>query len=674
MKQDDDKTAKDSTEKDSTEKDSVNNDSINKLSATDNITDKKVIHNVFIDTLDTPIATPLSRPSIDASLSKPQSDNEVQANHSQNDDVQSKAGLNRRRFMKGFGSIGMTAVGAASLGLAGCGSDDDNFVIDEGENVSFDHGIASGDPLSNRVMLWTRVTPKKAGSQQFTVKWAIARDEQMKNTVKQGQVNASAVKDYTVKVDVDSLQPNTVYYYQFTVGKNTSRVGRTKTLPVGQVNQVKMAVFSCANYPAGFFHVYADAAKRNDLDVFLHLGDYIYEYGRTVTNAQGNAVPAYASANAAAINREVLPEQEVFTINSYRTRYAQYKTDPDLQNLHAALPMIAVWDDHELANDTYEEGADNHQPATEGNWDDRKLAAVTAYHEWMPIRTSDSQSKIYRSFEFGDLISLNMLDTRVIGRDKQLNYVDFIKPNSILGFSIDATAFRSATNDPNRELLGLTQSNWLVSQMQQSSAKWQILGQQILMGRMDIPAPVILNLADPRLGLDINAYLTLVNKAQTRPQDLNNVDKANLSQPAIPYNIDAWDGYGSARQRVLTAAKNYNKNLVVLAGDSHNAWANNLITDDGTAVGVEFATSSVSSPGFEEYIPNPSAQVKAVLTQLIPGLQYMNPSDRGYIVVTVTPESCQSEWIFVSDILKQTYSSRVEQTLKVFAGENKLSS
>ena len=642
---------------------------INEESDVNKATTKKIIHNVFIDTLENPLNTSLSRPSIDASLSQ-QSD-DIAKDDAPNS-VRDRASLNRRRFVQGFGTIGITAVGASSLGLVGCGSDDDNFNTEVGEAVSFDHGIASGDPLADRVILWTRVTPQKTGSQQFTVKWFVARDQQMRNIVNQGEITTSAVKDYTVKVDVDRLQPNTVYYYQFTVGNKVSRIGKTKTLPVGQVNQVKMAVFSCANYPAGFFHVYADAAKRSDLDVLIHLGDYIYEYGRTTTDAQGNTVPAYASAKAASIDREVLPEHEAFTLSSYRTRYAQYKTDPDLQDLHAIAPMIAIWDDHELANDTYEDGADNHQPDKEGSWDARKLAAVTAYHEWMPIRTSEAQSKIYRSFEFGDLLSLNMLDTRVIGRDKQLNYVDFIKPDSLLGFSIDTTGFRSATNDPNRELLGLSQSNWLVSQMQQSTAKWQVLGQQILMGRMDIPAPVILNLADPRLGLDINAYLTLVNKFQTRPQDLTNADKANLAQPAIPYNIDAWDGYGSARQRVLTAARNYNKNLVVLAGDSHNAWANNLITDDGVAAGVEFATSSVSSPGFEEYIPNPPAQVKVVLTQLIGGLKYMNPNERGYMAITITPESCQSEWIFVSDILKQTYSSRIEQTLKVLAGENKL--
>ena len=282
-------------------------------------TTKKVIHNVFIDTLESPINTPLSRPSIDPSLSQ-HSDDTLKDDAANS--VQYRAGINRRRFVQGFGTIGITAVGASSLGLVGCGSDDDGFNEDVGDTISFAHGVASGDPLSNRVILWTRVTPQRTGSQKFTVTWIVARDQQMRNIVKKGAVTTSAIKDYTVKVDADGLQPNTVYYYQFAVGKKVSRVGKTKTLPVGQVNQVKIAVFSCANYPAGFFHVYADAAKRSDLDVLIHLGDYIYEYGRTTTDAEGNTVPAYASANAADIDREVLPAQEAFTLSSYRTRYA----------------------------------------------------------------------------------------------------------------------------------------------------------------------------------------------------------------------------------------------------------------------------------------------------------------------------------------------------------------
>jgi len=660
MKQDDRKTAKDNFNKDSTDKEAVDN-SVNKLNAKNQHTKKPVIHNVVMDTSKKSTTSSSSPSSTDTGLSDSQAKNVPQ----------STKRVNRRRFMQGFGSLGVTAVGAASLGLTGCDDDNDFNTVVTGDAISFNHGVASGDPLSDQVILWTRVTPQRAGSQRFDVKWVVAHDQQMRDVIKRGEVTTSAVKDYTVKVDVDGLKPNTTYYYQFAVNDQFSRVGKTKTLPVGQVEQVKMAVFSCANYPAGFFHAYADAAKRNDLDVFIHLGDYIYEYARTTTDATGNTIPAYASQNAAAINREVEPAEEAVELNEYRTRYAQYRTDPDLQALHAAVPMIAVWDDHELANDTYEDGAENHQPATEGSWDKRKMAAITAYHEWMPIR-HEVQSMIYRSFDFGNLLSLHMLDTRVIGRDEQLNYVNFIRQNNTVGAYIDADAFMEASNDSSRELLGVTQNNWLFDQMQQSDAKWQVLGQQVLMGRMEIPASVILNLADPRLGLDINEYLALTQKAQTAPQTLTPKEQELLQQPAIPYNTDAWDGYAGARERVLATAKSLNKNLVVLAGDTHNAWANNLTDKDGEAVGVEFATSSVSSPGFEEYIPNPPAQVKAVLTQLINGLKFINPNERGYMAITVTPESCQSEWIFVSDILKETYSSEVGQKLKVLAGENKI--
>ena len=275
----------------------------------DNSIAERVIHNVFTDGISSGSANNIIEDEIPSS-------------------THNVAGFNRRRFMKVFGSVGVTAVGASSLGLVGCSDDDDDANTNISGAVSFDHGVASGDPLSDKVILWTRVTPQRAGSFQPVVKWVLGRDPQMRDIVKQGEVTTSVVKDYTVKVDINGLQPNTIYYYQFVVGNTVSRIGKTKTLPVGNINQVKMAVFSCANYPAGFFHVYADAAKRNDLDVCVHLGDYIYEYARTITNAQGNTVPAYASANAAAIDREVLPEQEVVSVNEYRARYAQYRSDP----------------------------------------------------------------------------------------------------------------------------------------------------------------------------------------------------------------------------------------------------------------------------------------------------------------------------------------------------------
>ncbi|WP_230658144.1 alkaline phosphatase D family protein [Psychrobacter sp. I-STPA10] len=585
--------------------------------------------------------------------------------------------FNRRRFIKGVGGAAVTGL---SLGMVGCHHDNKHSTqsITSDNVVSFEHGIASGDPLADKVILWTRVTPvikaSEAKPSEIKVQWQIAEDAKMSKVVNQGSVTTTARQDYTVKVDADGLKPATTYYYRFSVGDTQSRIGRTKTLPVTNVEQVKLAVFSCANYPAGYFHVYADAARRDDIDVCVHLGDYIYEYGRNTVNQSGEKVPAYASTNASKLKREVMPETEIVSIQDYRLRHAQYKTDPDLQALHERIPMIAVWDDHELSNDTFKDGAENHQPDVEGKWDTRKLAAVTAYHEWLPTR-NQVPSEIYRRFDFGSLLSLYMLDTRVVGRDKQLDYQKYVTIDVNTGaMGLDAAKFTQAIYDKNRHLLGLKQTNWLVEQLRNSNATWQLLGQQILMARMLMPAPVILNIVNPKAGIDLATYLSIAQKAQINPAQLSATEQAILAQPSIPYNLDAWDGYAAARELVLNAAKSLNKNLVVLSGDTHNAWASNLTTKDGESVGVEFATSSVSSPGFEEYLPNANPQqLQMALIQLVKDLQYCDTHQRGYMLITVTAEQCQSDWIFVSDILKPTYSSEVGKTLYSKVGANAIS-
>ena len=585
---------------------------------------------------------------------------------SQRESTLSPPTVNRRRFIHGLGT------GAAALSLAACGGDDSKWHdgADQGA-VTFTHGVASGDPLSDRVILWTRVVPR-AHQALVKVTWRMATDAAMSTIISQGEATTAAANDHTLKVDVDKLTPNTVYYYQFECQGVKSRIGKTKTLPTGDVTKVKLAVFSCANYPAGYFHAYADAANRDDIDVCVHLGDYIYEYGRTVlvtTDIGLTEETAYASANAAALGREVEPATEITDISSYRRRYAQYRSDPDLQELHASAPMISVWDDHEFCNDAYREGAENHQP-TEGDWEARKLAAMTAYHEWLPTRNSVINN-ITRSFDFGNLLSLHMMDTRIIGRDQPLDYGNYVQADggfNGLGF------FRDLLNQ-DRALLGINQQNWLATQLQQSTATWQVLGQQVLMGKMWIPSPLLLNFNDPAAGVPVTTYFEIVAKQQQAPDTLTDTEKYILAQPAIPYNLDAWDGYSAARDNVLSLAKANNANLIVLAGDTHNAWANDLQDRQGDAVGVEFATSSVSSPGFEEYLADiPPAQFAAALPQLVQGgtLKYTNTSERGYMVITLTPSECQSEWVFVSDILKPTYSAEVGKTLTVKVGDNKI--
>lgn len=576
--------------------------------------------------------------------------------------------INRRRFLQ---STSLATVAGASMMLAGCNNDNDD--NDNTAQVSFLHGVASGDPLADKVILWTRVTPVSSGS-SLDVDWQIASDNTFNTIIHKGTSKTNGGQDYTVKVDATGLQPNTSYFYRFICGGVTSPIGKTKTLPVTNVNQVKLAVVSCSNYPAGYFHAYADIAKRSDVDVLLHLGDYIYEYGRHTIDDQGKTVPAYASSQAAQLNREVIPVEELLTITGYRLRYAQYRTDKDLQAVHAAMPMIAVWDDHEISNDTYKAGAENHQP-NEGDWNQRKMDAMKAYHEWMPTRNS-VMTQIYRSFDFGNLLSLHMLDTRVIARDKQLDYNNFLIKDANGQLTLDGAKFTAAMQDTSRQLLGLPQQNWLAGQLQASKSTWQILGQQVVMGQMFIPAPVLLNFMNPALGVDAITYLTLMQKAQTAPTTLTPQEQSMVQQlqqaPFIPYNLDAWDGYAVAREMVYGIANAMQKNLVVLAGDTHNAWANNLVNVKGEPVGVEFAVQSVTSPGFEEYLATVDPkQLSLGLPMLVKGgtLKWCDTSQRGYMIVTVTPEQCTSDWVFVSDITKPTYSSSVGKTMRIKVGE-----
>ncbi|MEO5934226.1 MAG: alkaline phosphatase D family protein [Duganella sp.] len=544
----------------------------------------------------------------------------------------------RRKFIRNF------SVGAAAISLTACGGDDPSY-----QPVSFAHGVASGDPLPDRVILWTRVTAAP-GADDMDVGWTVAEDSAFAKTVASGTARAGAAGDYTVKVDATGLSANRAYYYRFRCQGVDSPVGRTKTLPTGAVSRARFAVFSCSNYPAGYFNAYGDAAKFDDIDVGLHLGDYIYEY----------AAGGYASQNAASMNRVSQPATEIITLTDYRRRYQQYRTDPDLQAVHARIPFIAVWDDHELSNDTWREGAENHNPATEGLWSARRQMAVQAYHEWMPIRQPDAArpDRIYRSFDFGNLLSLHMLDTRVIGRDKQLAYASYAGADG----SFNSAAFTADVSNPARQLMGAEQTTWLQGQMSKSTATWQILGQQVLMARMMLPAPMVLT------ATGYAAYLALAAKVQAGVA-LSDAEQKQLATPKVPYNLDAWDGYQAARETVLNMARTLNKNLVVLAGDTHNAWASDLADVNGQAVGVEFGVPSVTSPGFEGYFPTAvPAMVAAGMEQLIGPLQYAETASRGFVVLTVTPAETRAEYRYVDTVQSKTYTASIGKTLRMLPG------
>jgi len=540
----------------------------------------------------------------------------------------------RRDFLIKVSSI--SAVLSSGAMLSACGSN-------ESPMVNFDYGVASGDPLSDRVIVWTHAKYQDL-TDAVPLTWQVASDLEFTKILASGSGQSNAETGYTFKADATGLSPNLTYYFRFQSGLHTSPIGKTKTLPIGSVSDVKLAVMSCSNYPAGFFNVYAEVA-RSDADVAIHLGDYIYEYAAT----------GYASEKAASLGRTSVPANEILTLSDYRLRHAQYKSDADSKQLHASKPIIAVWDDHEFANDAYKDGADNHTPATEGSFAARKAVAIQAYHEWMPIRSGSDKSKIYRSFNFGNLLSLHMLDTRSVGRDQQVEITDLINPAK-------QAAAIATLSSPTRQLMGAEQVQWLQGQMATSTATWQVIGQQVLMARMEFPLTILqaLNPSDTSAQAQvagqkaITDYLTAKGKdAQGYP--LTAIETALLNQPKLGYNLDAWDGYPAAREILLATAAQLKKRLVVLAGDTHNAWHSDLTLMSGQKVGEEFATSSVSSPGLEAYLSLPPAQIKAIFEGVVKDLKWMDASRRGYLKLTVSSSQVQGEWFFIDTISSRAY-------------------
>ena len=555
-------------------------------------------------------------------------------------------------------------------------------VVDSGEDAIagrpgaevFSSGIASGDPYNDSVILWTRVSPPDGYSGTLVpVEWEISTtaDFASGTVVDSGLFSTTAARDWTVKVEAEGLQPGSKYYYRFLLGETSSQIGETRTLS-DDSEQVRLALFSCANFPAAkAFDVYSRAAeinRTNPYDAFIILGDYIYEY------AKGG----YPAAEDAANERGYIPENELITLSDYRLRYQQYHTDQGLRDLRAGAPIIASWDDHEVANDSYRDGAQNHQSDTEGTWTDRRDAALQAYYEWLPIREPELRqgtdagiattplTKGYRSFDFSDVLSLHMLETRLTARDLQLNYAD-APPENILA---------AAYGDANRHMIGAEQMAWLTQEMATSSATWQVLGQQVLMQNMTAPAELITGAAAIAELANTNPFaaqaqlVALLAKYATPLQKLADglpltpAEEALLNTPQkIPYNLDAWDGYGVERETILQTAKALGKKLISTAGDTHNAWVGRLDTftldpnTPGTVVGVELATPGVTSPGLEKYLPGADSFLRSAFPGIdgldglfeayIPDLAYADLNRRGFLDLTLTSEGITADFIFL---------------------------
>jgi alkaline phosphatase D len=508
--------------------------------------------------------------------------------------------------------------------------------------AGFTHGVASGDPLSHRIILWTRFvsqTPEK-------LNWEVAKDAAFKNIIRQGTANTSAARDFTVKVDADRLPADTKLFYRFYTSTHTSIVGRTRTLPQGKSEHLKFALFSCANLPFGYFNAYKHCALRDDIDVVVHVGDYIYEYKRGV----------YPSAREAVADRVIEPAGETVHLDDYRQRYQSYRSDADLQALHGAFPMIAIWDDHEFSNDTWKGGAENHQPE-EGSWTLRWRAAMRAYEEWMPVRSNKSRIQ-YRSFQWGDLASFIVLDTRFIGRDKQLRYADDLRALGAVPRPEELKAavrdFKPRWQDPKRSLLGPAQEAWLARQLQRSKAQatpWQLLTQQIQFGFFKYTP-------DNASYLKPDANDVVRNRAQFGSM---------VATQGLPSSLDSWGGYPAARVRMMANVKAHANNAVLLGGDTHNAWAFEVPGgDNGNPLLVEIGGHSVSSPGLEASYDRLD-ELKAQMLKANPELKWAQLHGRGYVTVDVTKDRLESQWLFLDTIKDRSVTIASTRTAQVRA-------
>ena len=596
----------------------------------------------------------------------------------------------RRDFLVKSASTAMAVTVGGSLVACGGGG--------SSRPAVFSYGVASGDPLTDRVILWTHAQ-YSGSTDPVALTWQVASDSSFSKIISSGRVTATEANAFTAKVDATGLTAGASYFYRFVddAGGTSSTIGQTRTLPASNVASVKLAVFSCALYSAGYFNAY-DAAAKSDAQYAIHLGDYLYEYGSDP--AKFGNTDALTGTTAVSLNRVISPANDMVSLSDYRTRYALYKSDANLQALHAKIPWITIWDDHEFANNAYVGGADNHNTATQGDWLTRKNIAARVYHEWLPIRTDASGDvlKIYRSFDFGNLFTLHMLDTRIEGRDRQ--YDSFGDADG--GLARYAAAVGNGT-DATRKMISSSQQTWLTNGLAASKATWQLLGNQDIMARMWFPAsvlqaqavatasPTAANLAAVQTAITVyleakgaRAGAALGGPALTAAQTalLN-----TSTNPLLPYNLDAWDGYPSNREAILQTVKTQGKRLVTLSGDSHNAWFANLTTLAGEKVGVEFAASSVTSPGFESVglgglasaldgtalVPQLGAAAVGAGLGLVNDLNYTNSSQRGYLLMTVTNDAVKGEYVYLSTVKSTTYSAAIGKTVSVAASNGTVS-
>ncbi len=526
----------------------------------------------------------------------------------------------------------------AGTGLAACGAPTPESFSSRHETRkgAFAHGVASGDPASRSIILWTRITPNEPTAGAAEIIWEMDQDQDFGSLSVSGTVTTNAARDWTVKVDAQDLDPGKVYYYRFRLGDETSPVGMTKTLPEGHLDSARFAVVSCANWQQGYFNPYDHIARQDHFDALLHLGDYYYEY--PADTRQGTF-----SATEGRLHE---PRHEIVTLEDYRQRHAQYRSDMSLQAMTAKMPMISIWDDHETSNDSWRTGAENHQP-DEGEWAARKEAALRAYYEWMPIRDPQpgrAKESIFRHYNYGDLLSLITVESRLVARDEPLiidDYFDMIREDK-------GTARFNDILDSDREMLGEEQTSFIVDKLKSSKEAgqpWRLLANQVVIGRITSPD------LTPHVNEDA---LSSMEKAWSGVRDF-----VEFSQYALPTYADSWDGYPKARNTFYDRVRKDAsvQDLLFVTGDSHEFWVNDLTDKGGESMGVELGTTSVSSNTLSAYMGPAAEDYALLMTQSNPDVRYYNPMQSGYLDLELTRSKGTARLISVDTVASKDYAA-----------------
>ncbi|MEA2622981.1 MAG: alkaline phosphatase [Chloroflexota bacterium] len=490
----------------------------------------------------------------------------------------------------------------------------------------FRHGVASGDPLTDRVVIWTRLTVEPPDSPPIPVAWLMARDSDLRDVVASGVGEASAAADHTVKVDVAGLEAGTRYWYRFEAQGERSQLGRTKTLPGAPLESVRFAQCSCSKFNAGFLNAYARIADRDDLDFVLHLGDYIYEAAQR---------PPASQTPGADIGRPFDPEHECVTLDDYRRRYAQYHADPDAQRMHRSHPIVGTVDDHELADGAWREGSNEHRTERDGPWETRKAAAFQARWEWTAARPPkpDDPSRVFRSVPLGDLAELFLIDTRS---------------------RRDQPARGEAAADPARSQLGAEQREWLLKGLRTSTAPWLLLGNGSVFSplwREGFPQTVVPALLKLKL----------------------------IHEDGMGFDPDQWEGYPAERAAIVEAMAQRPGEVVVFSGDIHAAMASEVSADpqgDHYPVAVELVTTSLTSQNLDDKMGwAPRTESLAIERELIglwPHVQWCDLDSHGYIVVEVQRDRLTAQWWAVDEVLHRTEGEHRTAAYCVERGRPKL--